>query len=160
MFFTKKESKPQYTLSLSDEANPLSAYAEHPFELDGYSWPTVAHYYHATKYGDEAYAAKIRAAATPAEAAKLGKSRWHKKRKDWNKVKTTVMTRGTYIKCRTYPEIGQALLDTQDKEIKELSLYDYFWGTGRDTRGKNAYGEMLMAVRNKLKQEHLDKEKD
>jgi predicted NAD-dependent protein-ADP-ribosyltransferase YbiA (DUF1768 family) len=66
------------------------------------------------------------------------------------------MTRGTYIKCRTHPEVTQVLLDSGDIEIKEVSQYDYFWGSGRDLRGKNSYGKMLMGVRDKLREEQAE----
>ncbi|MGB1090832.1 MAG: NADAR domain-containing protein, partial [Oceanobacter sp.] len=45
------------------------------------------------------------------------------------------------------------LLDSGDIEIKEVSQYDYFWGCGRDLRGQNAFGKMLMDIRAKLKEE-------
>lgn len=152
MIFSHQE-KPRLTLRRNDPENPLSSYSPFAFELDGFEWPSVEHYYNAMKYGDEKYAEKIRNAPLPADAAKLGKSRWHKKRKDWNKVKLTVMTRGTYIKCRTHQEIAKMLLDTGDIEITEVSLYDYFWGLGRDQRGENAFGKMLMDIRDKLREE-------
>jgi ribA/ribD-fused uncharacterized protein len=123
------------------------------FELDGAQWPSVEHYYQAMKFEDEAHRNKIRECASAAEAAKLGKSRRAKRRKDWKKTSTVVMTRGTYIKCKTHPEIAEQLLSTGELRIAELSGYDYFWGSGRDMRGKNNFGKVLMAVRDKLKTE-------
>ncbi|MDO6561878.1 NADAR family protein [Amphritea sp. 1_MG-2023] len=150
MFFKPKEEPKRLIIQRNDPNNPLAAYANHAFELDGYEWPSVEHYYQAMKFADTEYAEQIRQAASPAEAMKLGKSKQHNKRKDWDKVKVTVMTRGTYIKCRTYPEIAQQLLDSGDIHIADLSQYDYFWGSGRDMRGNNAFGQMLMEIRNKL----------
>ncbi len=63
------------------------------------------------------------------------------------------MTRGTYIKCLTHPEVKEALLATGDKVIVENSLYDHFWGCGRDQRGHNYYGKMLMDVRKRLRKD-------
>ncbi|MCP4595648.1 NADAR family protein [Neptuniibacter sp.] len=151
--FSNLNEKKLLTLRRNDSNNPLASYSKHVFELDGYEWPSVEHYYQAMKFGDPKYVEKIRQAANPDEAAKLGKSRWHKKRKDWDKVKVTFMTRGTYIKCRTYPEIAEMLMNTGDLHITEVSQYDYFWGCGRDTRGTNAFGTMLMDIRNKLREE-------
>ena len=79
-------------------------------------------------------------------------------RKDWAKVKTVVMTRGVYIKCRTYPGIAQQLLDTDDRKLIENSQYDYYWGCGRDRRGDNHYGKVLMNVRGKLRSEDAEVE--
>ena len=64
-----------------------------------------------------------------------------------------MMTRAVYIKCRTHEEVAAALLATGDQQIVESSQYDYYWGCGRDGRGHNAFGKVLMAVRDKLKQE-------
>jgi ribA/ribD-fused uncharacterized protein len=151
MLFSHEEQE-LMTVCRTDIDHPLASYSMHTFELDGFIWPSVEHYFHAMRYLDSAYAESIRLAEHPAVAAKLGKSWWHKKRKDWDQVKVTVMTRATYIKCRTHPEIAKLLLDSGDIEIKEVSQYDYFWGCGRDLRGKNAYGKMLMDIRNKLRE--------
>lgn len=152
MLFEKKDPQ-RLTLSRIDPTHPLSSYSKHPFELDGDEWPSVEHYYQAMKYGDPEYREQIRNAPHPADAAKLGKSKKHDRRKDWDKVKVTFMTRGTYIKCRTYPDVARTLLDTGETEIMEVSQYDYYWGSGRDLRGNNAFGKMLMAVREKLRKE-------
>ncbi|MGH1461301.1 MAG: NADAR family protein [Neptuniibacter sp.] len=152
MFFNQNEQK-RLTLRRNDANNPLASYSKHAFDLDGYEWPSVEHYYQAMKFGDTEYAEKIRLAPHPADATKLGKSKRHQRRKDWDKVKVTFMTRGTYIKCRTHPEIAQILLSTGDLLITDVSQYDYFWGSGRDLRGNNAFGNMLMDIRNKLREE-------
>jgi len=74
-------------------------------------------------------------------------------RKDWKTIQRSMMTRGTWIKVHQYPEIAQKLLDSGERMIVESSNYDYYWGCGRDQRGHNYYGKMLMDVRNKLRQE-------
>lgn len=152
MFFEHKEKK-LLTLTRDDPGHALASYSKHAFELDGHEWPSVEHYYQAMKFGDADYAEQIRQAPFPADATKLGKSKKHDRRKDWDKVKVTYMTRGTYIKCRTHPDVAQILLDSGDIEIAEVSQYDYFWGSGRDMRGNNAFGKMLMGVRDKLREE-------
>jgi len=128
MFFGQKEKK-LFTLTRTDPDNPLASYAQYPFELEGCEWPSVEHYYQAMKFGDAEYREQIRLAPTPKDAASLGKSKKHQKRKDWDKVKVIFMTRGTYIKCRTYPDIAQTLLDTGEIDIADVSQYDYFWGS-------------------------------
>jgi len=154
MLFNNNETE-RLTLSRNDPTHPLASYSKHAFELDGSLWPSVEHYYQAMKFTDEDYREQIRNASHPADAVKLGKSKQHGRRKDWDKVKSTYMTRGTYIKCRTHPEVAQTLLDTGTAEIMETSQYDYYWGCGRDLRGENAFGKMLMAIRQKL----LDEQK-
>lgn len=142
-------------VSRRDPNHPLASYSKHAIELDEGEWPSVEHYYQAMKFEDAAYREQIRNASHPADAEKLGKSKKHGRRKDWESVRATYMTRGLYIKCRTYPEIAQALLDTADKQLMETSQYDYFWGCGRDTRGHNTYGQVLMAIRERLREESV-----
>ena len=57
-----------------------------------------------------------------------------------------------YYQAMKYPgrPRADALLATGEEDILEVSLYDYFWGVGRDLRGQNQYGKVLMAVRRKL----------
>ncbi len=152
MLFNNDEPE-RLTLSRLDPTHPLAAYSRHGFELDGAEWPSVEHYYQAMKFADADYREQIRSARHPADATKLGKSKKHGRRKDWDKVKETYMTRGTYIKCRTHPDVTQALLATGNVQIVETSAYDYYWGCGRDLRGENVYGKVLMNVRERLRKE-------
>lgn len=139
--------------SRSDVHQQWGNFSHHNFVLEGEEWPSVEHYYQAMKFDDPEYQARIRQADHPKKARKLGRNRLKKRRKDWRQLKTTVMTRGVYTKCRTYPEIAQALIATGSARLIENSNYDYFWGCGRDRRGANRYGEVLMNVRDKLNQE-------
>lgn len=148
MFDTEKREP--LTLSRLDTTHPLAAYSRHGFELDGAEWPSVEHYYQAMKFEEAAYREQIRSAQHPADATQLGKSKKHGRRKEWERVKETYMTRGTYVKCRTHPEVAKALLATGDQQILETSQYDYYWGCGRDGRGHNTYGKVLMNVRERL----------
>lgn len=141
-------------LSRTDKEEPLSSYSPYGFFLDDAQWPTVAHYFHAMKFEDAAYQQKIREAETPEQAAKLGRSRFKRIRRDWKKVRFTVMTRAVYIRCRSHEEIAELLLNTGDKRLVENSAYDYYWGCGRDRRGENHYGKVLMNVREKLMREN------
>ena len=157
MFFQNKDGKLQeterYEVIRSDASNPLSSYAAYAFERDGAEWPTAEHYYQAMKFEDADYRERIRQAATPEQAAKLGKSWFKKRRQDWKKNRITYMTRANYIKCRTHPQVAKALTDSGEKLIADLTMYDYFWGTGRDLRGGNHFGKMLMGIRSKLREE-------
>jgi ribA/ribD-fused uncharacterized protein len=143
----------QYRLSRLDPNHPLATYSRHAIELDGAEWPSVEHYYQAMKFEDEDYREQIRTAPHPTDCTKLGKSKRHGRRNDWDKVKETYMTRGTYIKCRAHPEVADALLATGELKIIETSQYDYYWGCGRDSRGHNTYGKVLMGVREQLRKE-------
>lgn len=143
-------------ISRSDPESSFGTYAAFSFELEGKVWPTVEHYFQGMKFTDETWQEKIRAAATPAQARKLGRKRHKSLRRDWKQVRETVMTRGVYVRCRTYSQLAEELLDTGDQKIVENSNFDYFWGCGRDRRGDNRYGHVLMNVRAKLREERAD----
>lgn len=144
-------------ISREDSEHPLSSFSHFPFRLDGLEWPTVEHYFQAMKFVKEADRERVRLAATPNDARKQGKAKLFKKiRKDWNNVDEIVMTRAVYTQAKTHNDIADALIETGDKKIMENSQYDYTWGCGRDGRGLNKYGVVLMNVRNKLLQEIAD----
>lgn len=144
-------SQPTRYVAMSDPDDPLSSYAPHPFELDGAEWPSAEHYFQAMKFEDPELREAIRAAADPKTAATLANGHKRKVRKDWKKVRTVFMTRALYTQCHAHPAVARALLDTGEKPIVETSQYDYFWGCGRDQRGENAYGKILMDIREKLR---------
>ena len=83
----------------------------------------------------------------------MGASRFKKVRDDWKKVRRVVMTRAVYTRSHAHPESAKALLETGSRKLMENSQYDYFWGCGRDRRGENTYGQVLMDVREKLRNE-------
>lgn len=142
-----------HRVSRVDVLDPLASFSRHGFDLDGEHWPSVEHYYQAMKFEDEALRKTIRAADHPEVAQKLARKYRRQIRRDWKRVRETIMTRAVYIKCRTHPEVADALLATGDEKILEISQYDYYWGCGRDGRGENTYGRVLMNVRDRLRSE-------
>lgn len=152
MFFSRSEAAPHY-VSRTDPLNPLSSFSKHGFDLDGDTWPSVEHYYQAMKFKPGELRDNIRDSDHPAKAQKLAAKNKKSVRNDWKQVKEVIMTRGVYIKCRTHPDVANALLATEDRRIIENSQFDYFWGCGRDGRGHNTFGKVLMSVREKLRRE-------
>ena len=150
MFEFKEDDKSTVFVSLTDSDNPLSSFSASAFELDQARWPTVEHYFQAMKFNSSELRERIRTAPNPAAARQLARRYFWRMRFDWKRIRETVMTRATYIKCRSYPDIARALLDTGDNPIIEQSQYDYYWGRGRDGRGLNTYGKVLMNIRNRL----------
>jgi hypothetical protein len=148
-----ESNKKRYYLSRSDVDHPLSSYSKLEFELDGAQWPSVEHYYQGMKFEEGELRESIRSADHPENAAKIAKANKGKVREDWAQIREVMMTRAVYIKCRTHESVTNALLAIDEQEIVESSQYDYFWGCGRDGRGQNAFGKVLMAVREKLKEE-------
>ena len=140
-------------VSRVDPANPLASYSKHGFHLDDTHWPSVEHYYQAMKFDDTEIREQIRNAPHPQEAAKIARRRRRRIRKGWDDVKEVYMTRATYTKCRSHEDVAAALIATGEKTIIETSQYDYYWGCGRDTRGRNVYGRVLANVRRRLREE-------
>lgn len=130
--------------------DPLGCTIQRPFELDGFEWPTAEHYYQAMKYPGRKRFEEIQQAATPEQARRIGRGWLKRPRSDWDTVRTVVMTRAIYTQCQIYAEFSEALLATGEQKIVDVSQYDYFWGLGRDLRGENQYGTLLMAVREKV----------
>ena len=150
--FTTFPEDAQY-LSRKDPHQLLGTCSRHAIDLDGSSWPSVEHYLHGMKFEQPALRVQISEASKPAVAARIALMNVFRRRRDWKTIRRTVMTRGMYIKCRTWPEVAQALLDTGDRMLVENDAYDSYWGCGRDLRGHNYFGEVLMNVREKLREE-------
>jgi ribA/ribD-fused uncharacterized protein len=144
------EKKDPYYISRDDVNHPLASCSKLGFELDDAEWPSAEHYYQAMKFEAVELREAIRQADHPKKAKQLADTNKKQIRKDWPQVREVMMTRAIYIKCRTHESVAEALFATGDKKIIENSQYDYFWGCGRDGRGRNAYGRVLMAVREKL----------
>jgi ribA/ribD-fused uncharacterized protein len=153
--FSSINQEPYY-LSRTDVNHPLASYSKLGFELDGEHWPSVEHYYQGMKFDDQQLRKEIRAADHPSKAQELAANNKRLIRKDWKQRREVMMTRAIYIKCRTHPEVAAELLATTEQKIIETSQYDYYWGCGRDGRGHNTFGKVLMAVRKKLREEQSD----
>jgi ribA/ribD-fused uncharacterized protein len=151
MFSSETENR--YYVFRGDVNNPLSAYSRLGFKLDGAEWPSVEHYYQGMKFEEGEMREAIRSTDHPSKAAKLAKANKKLVRKDWKEVRRVMMTRAVYIKCRTHQAVADLLLKTGTRQIVETTMYDYYWGCGRDGRGHNVFGKVLMDVRDKLIQE-------
>lgn len=135
-----------------DSTHLLSTVSRHAFQLDGDQWQTAEHYFQACLAANPAQAKKIRQVSAR-EAYRRGQCLLRRKRKDWKRLRRVLMTRALYTKARTWPAVAAFLLDTGDELIVETSLYDYYWGLGRDQRGENMLGEVWMDIRQQLRSE-------
>lgn len=133
----------------------FSNFSSHGFKLDEDWWITSEHYFQAQKFveTDSAWFEKIRDVKTPKDAAKMGRSREHLLRSDWEVVKDEVMQQAVLCKFQTHPDILEILLATGDELIVENARSDYYWGCGADGTGKNKLGEILMEVREILREQ-------
>ncbi len=142
-----------FKVSFMDTTSVLSAWSRHSIEIEGSEWPSVEHYVQAMKFSNADYREKIRTAPHPRQAKNLGSSIWRAKKPNWKSEREVYMTRGIYIKCKTHPEVFDALMSSADLPILDTTNFDYFWGCGRDGRGQNRFGKVLTNVRQKLKAE-------
>lgn len=146
-----------YRLSMRDALHPLASFSRHEIELDDLCWPSVEHYVQGMQLAKAERRQEVAAAPHPEAAMQLARklTRWRPgaRRADWDRLKLVYMTRGTYTKARAYAPVREALLETGERAIVETSQYDYFWGCGRDTRGDNHFGRVLMDVRSQLRKE-------
>ena len=138
------------TLSMLDVTQPLSTCSRHGVSLDDADWPSVEHYFQGMRFDDPALRARVLACDHPHEAHKLGHRLRRRQRRDWKTLDRVYMTRGLWTKVQAFEEVRDALLGTGERQIVETSQYDYYWGCGRDTRGDNHYGRILMDIRTRL----------
>ena len=137
--------------STGDDFGEFSNFAAFPISLDGKRWPTTEHYFQSQKFTDEGYREKIRKANSPMIAARLGRSRKVKLRRDWESAKIDVMRRAIRAKLDQHLEVQGLLLSTGDEPIVEDTTSDDFWGCGSSGTGKNWLGRILMEVRAELR---------
>ncbi|MEH1939383.1 MAG: N-glycosidase [Nostoc sp.] len=132
----------------------FSNFSPHGIHIQDTYWPTVEHYYQAQKFvssTDAAIIPLIHAAATPEEAAALGRCGTRQLRRDWDLVKTEIMREAVLKKFLTHTDIREVLLRTGDEILVENSPTDSFWGCGANKCGQNHLGKTLMSVREEIR---------
>jgi ribA/ribD-fused uncharacterized protein len=144
---------PIHFYSVSAEYGELSNFAPYPIKLRGETWPTSEHYFQAQKFESTKDQDAIRAVKSPMIAARMGRDRKRKLRRDWERVKIGVMREAVEAKFRQHEELTELLLGTGDATIVEHTENDDFWGDGGDGSGRNELGRVLMAVRETLRRE-------
>ena len=140
-----------YFYSTREKYGCFSNFSWHGFELDGAWWPTSEHYFQAQKFAGTPHADQIREVKTPKEAARMGRERTRPLRPDWEQVKDDIMRKAVLRKFKTHADIREVLLSTNDQLIVENAPSDYYWGCGADGSGKNMLGQILMEVREILR---------
>ena len=137
--------------SVNEAYGAFSNFALYPIKINGKVWPTTEHYFQAQKFKGTPYENKIRKAPSPMKAAIMGRSRKFKLRKDWEKVKDSIMYEAVKRKFLQYQELKELLLSTENAQIIEHTVNDNYWGDGGNGKGKNKLGKILMKIREELK---------
>ena len=129
----------------------FSNFSRHGISMEDAWYPTVEYYFQAQKVAGTPSAERIQRAATPKQAAELGRSRSVPLRADWEAVKDGIMLAAVQCKFETHEALRALLLATGDEEIVENAPRDYYWGGGADGSGQNKLGQTLMVVRARLR---------
>ena len=138
---------------VDDEYGCFSNFAPYPISLEGKVWPTSEHYFQAQKFAGTPREEEIRRAPSPAVAARMGRSRSHRLRPDWERVKDSVMRRAVLAKFTQHEDLRAVLRGTGAALLVEHTENDSYWGDGGDGSGRNRLGEILMEVRDELRRE-------
>ena len=132
--------------SVSDEFGCFSNFAPYPISLGGKAWPTSEQYFQGQKFEDEQHREAIRKAKSPMIAARMGRDRKKRLRRDWESVKVSIMTEAVRAKFTQHEDIRAMLLSTGEAKLVEHTENDSYWGDGGDGSGKNMLGQILMRI--------------
>jgi hypothetical protein len=138
--------------SKSETHSELSNFAPFPIEIDGETWPSVEHFYQASKFEDPEIRNKIRLAAKPVIAKKLAQKYSGRIRADWTGIRDAVMERALRGKLARHRKIRQLLMATGEEELIETAP-DRTWGIGRDGEGENRLGRLWTMLREELRKD-------
>lgn len=122
-------------------------------KVDGKAWPTSEHYFQAQKFAGTPHEEEVRAAKTAKLAASLGRSRKLPLRRDWEGVKDAIMRKAVLAKFSQHAKLREILLGTGNAQLVEHTAVDSYWGDGGDGSGRNQLGQILMSVREELRQQ-------
>ncbi|MGI0119623.1 NADAR family protein [Zooshikella sp. RANM57] len=136
--------------SVNDEYGEFSNFAAYPIKIKGKIWSTSEHYFQAMKFDSEKDQKDIRLAKTPMEAARKGRDRKRKLKKNWESIKDNVMREAVFQKFSQHNQLKALLINTGSAMLVEHTGNDAYWGDGGDGSGKNKLGLILMEVREKL----------
>lgn len=136
--------------SVNNEYGEFSNFAPYPIKLKGKIWSTSEHYFQAMKFESQKDQNDVRKAKTPMEAARKGRDRKRKLRRNWEAIKDNIMQDAVYAKFSQHPELGELLLSTGEATLIEHTPNDSYWGDGGDGTGKNMLGKILMEIRKRL----------
>jgi len=125
----------------------LSNFAETPFYYAGPCWPTAEHLYQALKFDDPRVQGYICELPTPQAAKKYADQHQEGKREGWHERRVQMMRLVLMLKFSQSPMLVDQLLATGDALLVHYAPWDSYWGSGRDGKGENVMGHLLMNLR-------------
>ncbi|MEW8701717.1 MAG: NADAR family protein, partial [Candidatus Thiodiazotropha sp.] len=127
-----------------------SNFAIYRLSFEGISYPSLEHYFQASKFSNTSTLDAIRQSATPAEAKALGWKFDSEKRLDWETVRYMIMKKAIKTKCSQWNRFRQQLISSYPFPIIESNVADPVWGIGEDFMGQNLWGKCAMEIRAEL----------
>ena len=128
----------------ADKHGFLSNHSTYPIIIDGITWPTSEHYFHAMKFNIPERIDLIKHCSTPLKAARMAQI-WDLPR-DWDGVREQIMYNALCAKFNQHVRLKEKLIDTGDAALIYNST-DEFWGIGENNTGTNMLGILLMQLR-------------
>lgn len=129
----------------------FSNFSKHSIFVDQKIWPTVEHYYQASKFTKMDDKERIRRASTPTLAKQYAQEMLTPLlQTEWSEIKKEVMFKGLRAKFSQHPDLAELLISTNDRVLIEHTKNDFFWGDGGDGSGDNHLGHLLTSLRKEL----------
>ncbi|GAC92766.1 hypothetical protein PHSY_000322 [Pseudozyma hubeiensis SY62] len=141
-----RQDHPNFPLSNSSPSYPVV--------YNSVRYTTAEHLFQSLKFpSNPEIASKVRRAKTPLDAMRIARSHTSLYPAGWfsEGLNVKVMHDVVLAKFSQWPRLRDALLETADAEISNVSPTDVFWGTGEGERGRNVLGKVLMDVREVLR---------
>lgn len=130
-----------------NSSTPEYSWLSNFYLIDGWEWKTAEHFYQALKARNTGDVNWIKEAPTPQEAKKRGST--IQLSKNWDKHKIVCMRVVLEDKFSQSFYLRKKLRLTYPHRLVHLASWDDFWGTGKNGKGKNMLGILLMALRAK-----------
>lgn len=146
--FVKRFFRPLYFYKTHNATTGLSTFSVHSVKVPGMGvFPTAESAFQAHKDpSNEEYVRKQESTFNPTVSKKLGKKII---REDWDEVKERIMYKILTLKFQQHDGIKQNLLNTGLRPIVECGP-DPYWSNGKDGRGRNTIGKLLVKIRNRM----------
>lgn len=145
--------------------NPFGQWTASPFEIDGKHYCCAEQYMMAEKarlFGDTKIEAQIMNSDDPRYHQQLGKRVFGFEQSLWTAERCKIVFRGNFAKFTQNRNLGDLLIETENRRLVEASPIDKIWGIGiaandpfaydqKNWRGLNLLGGVLEDGRNKIK---------
>lgn len=137
-----------YRVLKNHSTTGFSNFSPHTVKIPGIGeFPTSEAAFQSQKCpADKNYVNRQLSAKTPAMSKKLGNNIEYDVMQ-WEKEKVAVMRSVVRLKFEQHPELMKNLLDTGFQMIISNDKNDSFWGIGKDGKGRNMLGMLLMEIR-------------